>query len=244
VCVLSGILLLTSGNIACLSAQTVLEEKTDNQPLPVEFELDEVVVSASAPFFSRKGNRLIANVSASRLSSVGTALDVAGYIPGITIKDHAITVFGKGSPIIYIDKRKLYDETELQRLQSSDIASVELISNPDARYDAEGRAVVIIKTKQHEENGWAIQANEFFKQGRYAGDKEDISLSYTRDNFSAFASYNHSANEKFQQPEIIYTNYRDTLWQQLMTSSQLHTSTRSYLSICKRMMCLIGCAKK
>jgi hypothetical protein len=45
-------------------------------------------------------------------------------------------VFGRGAPIIYINGRLLHDQTELDRIKSEDIVSVELITNPGARYAA------------------------------------------------------------------------------------------------------------
>jgi hypothetical protein len=185
--------------------------------------LNEVVVSASAPPFSRKGNSLVANVSASLLSSVGTAQEVIGQIPGVSVRDNAITVFGKGAPVIYINNRKLYNENELQQLQSSGIATIELITNPGAKYDAGGRAVFIIKTRQNEENGWAFQVSERLRQGNYFGDKEDAGLTYNREKLSLFASYAHEAGKSYQQPLFEFTIHNDTLWRQLMNSPQLDT---------------------
>jgi hypothetical protein len=193
--------------------------------------LSEVVVSASVPPFSRKGNSLIANVSASRLSSVGTANDVLKNIPGITLKGNAITVFGKGAPVIYINNRKLYDTQELQSLQSSDIATVEMIANPGARYDADGRAVLIIKTQKNEENGWAFKVLGELKQGKYFGNRDDAGITYQHDNLSLFASYNLLSNKTYQQPELVYANLRDTLWQQFMTLPQMYKSLSPQLAV-------------
>jgi hypothetical protein len=72
----------------------------------------------------------------------------------------------------------LKDPNELKRLQFADIESIESISNPGAKYDAEGRAVIIIKTKQNEENGWAIHAFEQLMHGKYFNNENDVGLSY------------------------------------------------------------------
>ena len=112
-------------------------------------------------------------------------------IPGILISDDKVTVFGKGSPIIYINNRKINDERELQRLQSTDISTVELINNPGAKYDAEGRAVLIIKTKEKAMNGLSVQVSEELRKAGSWYDSEYVGLSYNLNNLSLFSSYSH-----------------------------------------------------
>jgi hypothetical protein len=193
--------------------------------------LDEVLITASVSPFSRKGNRLIANVANSLLSSAGTAQDVIERIPGITIKQDEIVVFSKGAPAIYINNRKLNNPSELQRLKSSDIASIELITNPEAKYDAESRAVVLIKTKQKEENGWTFHVSEESMQGKYFSDAEDIDLSYTYNNFSLFTSFHHSACKSYNNPAVDYTVHSDTIWKQLIAMQQIHSDLANQLTL-------------
>jgi hypothetical protein len=178
------------------------------------YSLEEVTITASRPVFSMKGSSLITNVSTSLLSSIGTANDVIEKIPGITMYDGSITVFGKGTPIIYINNRKVIDKAELERLQSTDIKTVELISNPGAKYDAEGKAVLIIKKKDNSSNGISLQASEQLKQGNYLGDTENISLSYTKDNLNLFASYYHTYQKNQTDERAVYSIHADTLWKQ------------------------------
>jgi hypothetical protein len=186
--------------------------------------LDEVLITTSVPLFSRKNNHLIVNVENSLLSSVGMANDVIKRIPGVSVQENEITVFSKGSPIVYINNRKIYDKTELQRLQSTDIATIELITNPGAKYDAEGAAILLIKTKKNTANGWAIRVSERLRQRKYLDDTEDLGLNYTHDNLSLFASYNHSFNKNYWTTVSDYTVYSDTVWQQLIRMPQTHKS--------------------
>lgn len=92
--------------------------------------LKEVTITTFSCPFVRNGNRLIMNVKNSLLSSAGTANDIIKQMPGVLVKENEITVFSKGSPIVYINNRKLYDTNELQGLKSSDIKTIELITNP------------------------------------------------------------------------------------------------------------------
>lgn len=72
--------------------------------------LGEVVVKAYLPVIRVKGDAMVTNVENSVLSKAGSANDVLTKIPGITKKQDAFEVFGKGTPLIYINGRKDTDK--------------------------------------------------------------------------------------------------------------------------------------
>jgi hypothetical protein len=185
--------------------------------------LKEIAVTPVSPIFSRgTDNSLIVHVNSTILSTAGMAKDIIKQIPGISVNNDEITVFRKGSPVIYINHRKLYDVRELSRIQSSDIATIELITNPDVNYDAEGRAVLIIKMKKNESSGWAIHVSGQLKQGKYGGNSENIGITCTTDNLFLFTSYNQDADKTSFRPKVSYSANNDTLWQQLIDLPQKH----------------------
>ncbi|MDR1408555.1 MAG: outer membrane beta-barrel protein [Tannerella sp.] len=171
--------------------------------------LGEVVVTArTPPFRTGAGGGIVASVSTTLLSTVGTAGDVLQRMPGIIADEEGrLTVFGKGAPIVYINNRKVRDMSELERLESTEISTVELISNPGAKYDAEGRAVLLIKTKTRI-NGFSAQLTERLRQGNYPGDNENVSLSYTKDRLNLFATYNHNYGKQ-SMSEYHYFTLKD-----------------------------------
>lgn len=175
--------------------------------------LREVVVTSKIPPFQAGINGgIVANVSTTLLSTVGTATDVLQRMPGIIAEDSKITVFGKGAPIVYINNRRVRDMSELERLESSEISTVELITNPGAKYDAEGRAVLLIKTKS-KVNGFSSQATERLRFGNYFGDNENISISYTHDKLNLFATYFHNYNrQKVTENHYFTLNKVDSIW--------------------------------
>jgi hypothetical protein len=218
-------------NSLLIQAQTISEKIVNEDSISIEYErLNDVIITASRPVFVRKGNDLTVNVSSTLLSSVGTANDVIKHIPGVSIKDDIISVFSKGTPLIYINNRKLYDLSELHRLQSSDITTVRLITNPGSKYDAEGRAVLLIKTKRSEEDGWAVQVSEQLTQGNHFGDEENIGLSYNNNGFSLFSSYDRQSYKHDRNPRATYTVYGDTLWKQFIDLPQTYHGQDNYRS--------------
>ena len=118
--------------------------------------LGEAVVSAVMPKTQLTGEGLQTNVRGSVLENAGTAKDVLGKTPGLIKGQNGLEVIGKGAPLVYINGHRLTDATELDRLQSNEIQSVEVITNPGAQYDATVRAVVRIKTIKRQGDGFGF----------------------------------------------------------------------------------------
>lgn len=110
--------------------------------------LNEVVVKGDLPKTRLKGDALVTTVSGSLLEKSGTAVDVLSKIPGIVRKGEDLNVFGRGEPMVYINGREVRDPSELDQLTSENIRSVEVITNPGARYDKTVKAVIRIQTKK------------------------------------------------------------------------------------------------
>jgi hypothetical protein len=226
--------------ISCLGYSTQFmdidahQSLTDLGEIILPFEanlLGEMVVIANISPFSMKNNHLIVQVATSILSSAGTAMDVIKHVPGISIRNDIISVFSQGAPIVYINNRRQYDLSELKQLQSSDIGTIELIASPDARYDAEGRSILLIKTKRNRENGLAVQLTGQLNQGNHFGDDEQIRLSYNHDKFSLFATYGHLSSAKDRNFAATYTIHDDTLWKQQMYESQIYYDRNNQVSM-------------
>lgn len=113
---------------------------------PDAVQLQETVVTARRPTYRMKGNSLVTSVSNSLLSTLGSAGEVLAHVPFVQAKDDGYTVFGKGTPLIYLNGRQVRDLTELDRLDAKDIQSVEVITNPGAEYDVTVKSVIKIKT--------------------------------------------------------------------------------------------------
>ena len=88
------------------------------------------------------------------INAVGNDALGAAQIPGVIVdKDDNVSLAGKNGVQVYIDgNRELYPEQTsliIKSLQSSQIESIELITNPSAKYEAAGNAGIInIKLKK------------------------------------------------------------------------------------------------
>lgn len=117
--------------------------------------LGEVVVKGHRNYV--KSNNMGLNVSmiGNPLSKLGSAVDAIKQMPLISGIGNNISVLGKGTPEIYINHRKVRDNSELQQLSSQDIERVEIITNPGAKYEADVKSVIIIHTKSRMQDGLA-----------------------------------------------------------------------------------------
>lgn len=157
--------------------------------------LNEVTITAGKPVFKQKNGALVTDVAGSLLSRYHNITDVLSCIPGIvrTI-DGTFEVFGLGSPIIYINNRKVQSLDEVKQLDPKNIKSVELITNPGARYDAAGKAVLRISTIKKEE-GWAMQLHHESLLGEAYSHNENIRFDIKKGK-ADFSAYYALMNDK------------------------------------------------
>jgi hypothetical protein len=126
------------------------------QLLPNAQLLGEVVVKSYLPKTQAKGDAMVTTVNGTVLEKAGTAEQLLDKIPNVTAQNGEINVFGRGTPEIYINGRKVRNKQELDQLSSDNIKSVEVVSNPGARYDASVKAVIRIITKKAAGEGIGI----------------------------------------------------------------------------------------
>jgi hypothetical protein len=135
--------------------------------------LKAVDIIAMAPVVKNEGSKLSVDVANSSLSAAGTAYEVLENTPGLTIgTDGNVTVFGKGTAMLYLDGQRIPAEM-LRSVPSVTIERVEIIKNPPASYDAQGRAVVNIVTKKGAMEGYNI---DLFQQVSYTNLFNDATI--------------------------------------------------------------------
>ncbi|WP_142786049.1 outer membrane beta-barrel protein [Changchengzhania lutea] len=130
--------------------------------------LDGVTIIATRPTVKRFVDRLVFNVENSTLSD-NNVLDVLKHTPGVLVNQDAITV-RNSTPTIYINDRKVHlSADEIQQLlegaSASNVKSIEVITNPPAKYEAEGGAVLNIITSKNIAAGYNGRVFGNYKQG-------------------------------------------------------------------------------
>ena len=192
--------------------------------------LGEVVVKSLLPKTILKNGGMTTTVAGSVLEKAGTMEHLLDRIPNVSVQNGNITVFGRGEPIIYINGRQMRDRSELDRLSSDNIKSVEVIANPGARYAASTKAVIRITTKKIQGDGFGFDATTegSYDEKKNAGGYARLNLYYRRNGLElgayAYGSKQSSPDEK----DLQQMTYLDkTLNQQDRTRWKNKTETFS-----------------
>ena len=152
--------------------------------------LDEVSVVGIQKTYQTKIDKKVINVSKDINSTGGTAIDLIKNVPGLAVDaDGVVNLRGNSGVSILIDGRPTsIDATKLDQIPAADIESLEIITNPSAKYNPEGKSGIInIKLKQSKTVGFS--GNAMVTAG--TGDKynESVNLNYNMGKVNLFASY-------------------------------------------------------
>lgn len=138
---------------AMLGVATAMAQTEKKDTVDYSLNLQEFVVKSTAPRTKMRNGAMVTRIVGSPLESAGSVEDMLSRVPGMMRMGGQLQVIGKGSPIYYINGRKVQDLEELRRLRSQDIREVEVVNSPGAAYDASVNAVVKIKTRRQQGEG-------------------------------------------------------------------------------------------
>ena len=133
-------------------------------------KLGEVTVTARRPFLEQQPDKLVVNVAGSIVAAGSTAMEVLRKVPGVQVRNERVTLAGKASVSIMIDgKPSPYQDMNavIRDIPSASIDRIEVISNPSAKYDAAGGAVINIIMKTNVNLGTNAALALSLGNGRY-----------------------------------------------------------------------------
>lgn len=215
---------LDLGDIALQTNQTVL---------------GEVEITAQKPFLEQKAGMMVVNVANSITGTDGNAMELLRKVPGMVIVQDQIRLNGRtgvsilidGRPTQYVDMNAL-----LQDMPAANIERIEVITQPGARYDAQGTAgilnIILKKNLNLGLNGSATVGAGYGQLGKYRA-SANINKRNERFNITASAAFNHRTS--FEELNLM-RRVQDSLFQQQNYSPdypyslQLKTGLDVYLS--------------
>lgn len=187
--------------------------------------LDEVVVKSNLPRTKISGNGMMTSVANSAMSTLGTANDVLSKIPLVTCIDGKFNVFGRGEAVIYVNGKVINNPAELNQLSSSDIKSVEVISNPGAKYSSETNAVIKIKTISPQGEGFSVSLYNSTRIAHNAISTDNLLLRYRMKNMEVFANgYFYGGKRKFHDLSSMTTYGSDVFFQDFNANTVVSSS--------------------
>ena len=160
--------------VSCLGYEATEQnlEVDEDMFIPIELtenvtNLDEVELLATKPIVTNTNGNLKIDVTNPVFASIPDPLQVLAKLPGVQVSPdgESVTVLGKGTPLIYIGNQRISLE-EFNALAVDDIQSIEVIKNPSSKYEANGRAVLLVSRKISDTEGVRLNLSETlsFKQ--------------------------------------------------------------------------------
>ncbi len=160
-------------------------------------QIGEVTVTGKKPLIERKIDRLVFNVENSISASGGDALDALKVTPGIRVQNDEITMIGKSGLSVMVDDRLIRLSGEdltnyLQSLSAEDIKSIEVITTPPAKYEAEGNSGLInIILKKVKANSWSTSLRSAYQQRTYPMGSGGGSFNFQKKKLTLSSSINY-----------------------------------------------------
>ncbi|TBN04813.1 TonB-dependent receptor [Hyunsoonleella flava] len=161
-------------------------------------ELSEVTVVAEKPMIEVKADKTVFNV-AGTVNAIGdSGFELLRKAPGIIIDNSDnIIVEGRTGVLFYIDDRPSILRGQdlvnfLKTLQASDIESIEIITQPSSRYDAEGNAGIInIKLKRDKSLGTNGTVASSLTVGDFARTSNSLSFNNRNKKTNIYGTYSN-----------------------------------------------------
>ncbi|WP_410878122.1 TonB-dependent receptor domain-containing protein [Myroides sp. DW712] len=185
--------------------------------------LEEVQIIAQKRLVERKIDRLVFNLEAAVVGSGGNVLEALKVTPGVRVSPSGISIIGKNQVFVLLDDRPTYlsgDELlrYLESVSSSDIKSIEVITTPPAKYEAEGNSGIInIITKKTPKDTWNAALSSTYQRSKrntlryHAG----FNLNHKRWKAKATANFGDARFLRTWSNDLFYT---DETWESRATT--------------------------
>lgn len=191
--------------LALTSASIFSQEKKDSLSTK---KIEEVSVTGRKKIFEKKVDRTVFNVENSVASQGMDAVEALKKTPMVRATDDALSIAGKNSVQVMVNDRLLNLSGQelinyLKTLRSDDIAKIEVITTPPAKYDANGKSGLInIVLKKNVNLGWNGTLQLAGTAGKYFSYRDGASANYQGKNLS------FSGNASIGEQKWENSNYR------------------------------------
>lgn len=207
--------------VTCLGYRTVFLNVTDDNLGVIVLKeesmtLGDVIVKSSLPKSKLKNGAVITTVAGSILEKTGNIYNLLDRIPNVTTQNGKINIFGIGEPVIYINGKKVRDNTELDRLNPDEISTVEVKQNPGAQYASNVKAVIRINTKKRTKDGFGFETRTFGKNDENSriGGYEQLNINYQKKGLETFTVLKIKDAESSIKQDLVQNTYVDNVWHQ------------------------------
>ncbi len=155
-------------------------------------QLQDVVVTAVSPSVRLSGDKKIFNVEKNIMSAGGTGLDVLRNVPSVNVDIDGNVTMRNSAPQLLIDGRPT--TLTIDQVPADAIESVEVITNPSAKYDASGggAGILNIVLKKNKKTGYNGNLRAGVDKRGAINSGVDFNLRQNKINITAGLNYNQN----------------------------------------------------
>lgn len=171
--------------------------------------LDEVQATYTKPTFERTMNGISINVEGTTLQELNTLFDVLKASPRLNSPDEeSIEIIGRGVPLILIDRQAMTSNEELKAIPANQVERIEIITNPSAKYKAQGsgNGVIEVYTKNFSLQGYRahVRADGGMNSKKYPQSGLNVGLNWKKNKFSldGYGGMNYSESLNTYKAEL------------------------------------------
>lgn len=179
------------GDISAM-ARTSIKDLGNFKLFPDPEQLENITLNSNKPLLQMYPDKKVYNVEKDISAIGGTAADVVKNIPGLVMDMDGNVSIRNTSPQLFIDGRPT--TLSLDQVPSDQIASIELMTNPSAKYDASGGGIINIILKKNRRSGYNGNLRAGIDSRLRPGFGGDINIKQNKVNFFAAAQFNSRKN--------------------------------------------------
>ena len=158
-------------------------------------QLQDVVVTSTTPSIRLNADKKIFNVEKNIMSAGGTGLDVMRNVPSVNVDIDGNVTVRNSAPQLLVDGRPT--TLTLDQIPADAIESVEVITNPSAKYDASGggAGILNIVLKKNKKSGYNGNLRAGIDKHGALNGGADFSFRQNKFNFSAAVNGNQNKSQ-------------------------------------------------
>jgi len=190
--------------------------------------LSGVTITARAPLIEKQIDKTVVNVDQNIANTGTNTWEVLKKLPGVQVSpDGQVTLNGKSGVNVIIDGKTTYLSADdlanlLTNTPASDIQKIEIMTNPPAKYDAEGTGGIInIIKKKNSKNGLNGSLTESFGRGHFSRYNNSLVLNYKTAQYNLYLNNSYGYNKGFGVNDVT----SDIMNGSALSTEQVSTNT-------------------
>lgn len=200
---------------------------------PAGIKLAEATVKADRVMVEIKADRTVFNVDGTINSTGSNAVELLRKAPGVTVDNNEnINVLGRAGVLLYVDGKRLPLSGEdlsnyLRSIPADQIDQIDIITNPGAKYEAEGNAGIIdIRLKKDKSHGANGTLRGTYSKGRYAVGDLNASGNYRNKRMNVFGTAGIGQAERYN--DMIFQSYQKGLFMDEINNTRREVNNMNF----------------